>query len=259
MAKAATAEQGSSAGKTRFIISHGDKGGVGKSVTSEAITDYLRSQGYKVALIDADTQNPDVFRMFAEKASIPCMRANLRDENGWMDVMDFVTGHSDHHFVMNTPAGIGEYMKKDMAVFAAFLAEQGAPVAPELWWTMNLAHDSVNLLSEAIKNYGQHFTNIRVVCNMHFSANDPKHFFLWQESPLRASLEKTNGLTIYLPGMHLRIAQKLFDPKKTMPFTDALDVSLGEAVGLGTSEVFKLKDWWREVNVALAPAFAASK
>jgi len=260
MAKAVVADQGSSASKMRFIISHGDKGGVGKSVVSGTLTDYLRSNGHKVALIDADTRNPDVYRMFAEKSGIPCMRANLRNENGWMDVMDFVTGHPGHHFVMNTPAGIGEHMKRDMDMFSAFLSEENVSIALELWWTLNLAHDSVNLLSDALKNYGQYFSNVRVVCNMFHSANDPKHFLLWDQSPLRTNLEKDNGMTIYFPALHVRIVQKLFDPKNIMPFSDAIDASLGEAVGLSPSENFKLKDWWaREVSGALAPAFAASK
>lgn len=258
MAKAV--EQGVNANKMRFIISHGDKGGVGKSVVSEVIVDYLRTHGHKVALIDADTRNPDVYRMFAEKTGVPCMRANLRDENGWMDVMDFVMANPGHYFVMNTPAGIGEHMKRDMDRFSAFLEAENVAIEIELWWTLNLAHDSVNLLDDALKNYGKYFSNVRVVCNMFHSANDPKHFLLWNQSPLRPSLEKTNGMTIYFPALHVRVVQKLFDPKNVMPFSDAIDVSVGEVVALSASENHMLKVWWlREVNEALAPAFATSK
>lgn len=248
-----TPEQSGENKKTRFIISHGDKGGVGKSFTAQSIIDYLRSRGESIGLIEADTQNPDVSRMFSD--SVPNTMTNLRDENGWMDVMDFVTKYPGYTIVMNTPAGIGEYMKKDMAMFAAFLAEQEIPVELELYWTMNLQHDSVNLLGAALKSYGQYFRKIRVVCNLHFSVGDQKQFFLWNESPLRINLEKNNGMTIFLPGMHMRVVKKLFDHEKIMPFSEAIDASLGERVGLENSERFKLSHWFREMSAALAPAF----
>ena len=97
---------------TRLIIVHGDKGGVGKSFVSEAIADFLYANTEPLLIIDADTSNPDVSRMFA--TGVPCMHANLRSENGWMEVMDFVLKHPGHTVIMNTPAGVGEHMASDM-------------------------------------------------------------------------------------------------------------------------------------------------
>lgn len=239
---------------TRIIISHGDKGGVGKSFTSQAVIDYLKGKGDAVAVIEADTQNPDVERMFA--SALPCMLANLRTENGWMEVMDFVANHPGHSIVMNTPAGIGEHMKKDIATFAGFLKTLSTPTELELWWTMNLQHDSVNLMEKAFSSYGKHFARARVVCNLHFSLNDPSHFFLWNESPFRTKFEKTGGKTIHLPGLHLRVVQKLFVPDRVMPFSDAIDASLGEILNLTNSERHKLAEWHREVDMNLDAVFA---
>lgn len=241
---------------TRVIISHGDKGGVGKSFTAQAIVDHLRSKGESVAVIEADTQNPDVHRMFDTR--IPCMLANLRTEDGWMSVMDFVDDHAGYSIVINTPAGIGEHMRKDVATFSGYLKQQKTPTELELWWTMNLQHDSVNLLEKAISSYGMSFNRVRVVCNLHFSANDPAHFFLWHESPVRARFEKAGGKTIYMPGLHLRIVQKLFVPDRVMPFSDALDASLGEVLNLTNSERHKLSEWVTEIGTGLDSAFTVA-
>lgn len=244
---------------TRFIIVHGDKGGVGKSMVAQAMADYLISLGVKVAIIESDTQNPDVARMYAN--SVPVAQTNVRSENGWMDVMDFVMKHPGHTIIMNTPAGIGEYMKADMTSFSNFLEGQDTPVEMELWWTMNVQHDSVNLLNEAYKSYGQFFARLRVVCNLHFSNGDKSTngpFFLWNESPLRTQIEKKGGQTIHFPGLHLRVVSKLFAPGKIMPFSDAVDAVIGEVIGLEHSERWKLQQWIADCKKVFEPAFVAS-
>lgn len=239
---------------TRIIISHGDKGGVGKSMIASAIADYLKIKGEQVAIIDADTQNPDVDRMFGK--FLPCAQMNLRSDNGWMEVMDFVERHPGHTIVISTPAGIGEQMKDDIPRFAAFLADLDTPAEMELWWTINLLPDAVNLLNDAYKSYGKYFTRTRVVRNLFHSMSDARQFIFWDESTLKPKLEKSGGMTINFPALHLRVMSKLFNPENIMPFSDAIDASVGEAVGLTASERFKLKDWFREVGACLEPALA---
>jgi hypothetical protein len=239
---------------TRFIIAHGDKGGVGKSMVARALVDYLHNQGEKVAIIDTDTQNPDVFRMF--KGSVEASMANIREENGWMDVMDFVMAHPGYTFIMNTPAGIGEYMKADLVSFANFLSKQESPVEMELWWTMNGDHDSVNLFSKAYEKYGQFFSRVRVLCNLHFTDGNQNSYVLWNESPLRTRLEKSGGLTMFFPGLNIRVVTKLFNPDVIIPFSQAADTVAGEKVGLGPAEIWKLDSWLSEVAALFGAAFS---
>jgi len=238
---------------TRFIIVHGDKGGVGKSFVAQAIANDLSANSNSVAVIDADTQNPDVSRMFQN--SMPCALANIRNENGWMDVMDFVAKHPGYTFVMNTPAGIGEYMKHELIQFYNFLKAQEMPVEMELWWVMNANHDSVNLFSKAHELYGPHFSKVRVVCNLHFTNGERDGFLLWNESPLRIKIEKTHGPTIYFPGLHIRVVSKIIDPSKVMPFSHAVDASAGEEVDLAPAERWKLQAWLQTINDLFKPAF----
>ena len=241
---------------TRFILVHGDKGGVGKSFVAQALADFFLKNGEQVAIIDADTQNPDVYRMFSKH--MPCAQANIREENGWMDVMDFVESHPGHTIILNTPAGIGEYMKDELATFARYLQVQDVPAQMELWWTMNANHDSVNLFAKAYEKHGHLFTKIRVICNLHFTGGSKEAFVLWDETPLRTRLEKIGGKTIYFPDLHIRIVAKALNPAHIMPFTHAIDAAGGEEVGLLKSESFKFQTWLLEISNLFTSAFDAS-
>ena len=128
----------------------------------------------------------------------------------------------------------------------------------ELWWVMNVQHDSVNLFGKAYANYGQYFARIRVICNLHFADNKREHdgpFMLWNESPLRTRIQNnSNGMTLYFPGLHVRVVVKLFDPENIMPFVDAIDAVAGERIGLEHSERWKLQQWRADISAMLTPA-----
>lgn len=237
----------------RFIISDGGKGGVGKSFTALAIADYLSSQGIPVAVIDADTNNPDVNRMF--NGTVLCKAVNLREDEGWMDVMDFVIENPGHTFIMNTPGGVRADMTKGMPMFAGFLGKQENPIDLELWWTMNNDWDSVILFDAALKGYGHFFTQTHVVCNMHFTDDKAESFYLWNECHLQNEQKSKGGLTIYMPGLHVRIMVKLFNPEKVMPFFKAIDKGIGERIELTESERYRLDLWREDVYTRIAPVF----
>lgn len=241
---------------TRLIIVGGDKGGVGKSVTAQALIDYLRRRGVPVAAIDADTRNPDVERMFSQSGDVKCLLSNLRSKaGGWMDVMDFIMDNIGYTIVMNTPAGAGEYLAQDIPPIAKFMAEMETPSEMELWWTMNHGHDSFNLLEVAHSEYSNHFKRICVVCNLFFTDGNRTPYFKWQESNLKKVIEKKGGSTIYLPGLHGRVTDKLFNPKTILPFSDAIDAAIGEQLDFMHSERVKLKQWVDDVEVIFDPLF----
>lgn len=237
-----------------FNIVSGDKGGVGKSFTALALIDYLSTvKGGEVVVFEADKSNPDVARMY--KDSIKCVYVDLTTENGWMDLMDTVAAHPKASFVLSTPAGIGTYMKLHLPGFKQFIAARKVELDMVLWWVMNPQHDSVNLLAEACNSYGTHFDKVRVVCNTHFSDGNKEAFFLWNDSPLRYKMEKEGTVTLYLPGLSLRVVAKLFHPQKIMPLADAIDIALGEKIGFTESERHKLALWRASVADILDPAF----
>jgi cellulose biosynthesis protein BcsQ len=84
----------------------GSKGGVGKSLLSFALTDYLLSQERNVLLVDTDTDNPDVFKAHdtLELPNLFCMMNSLDDADGWADLLDTVQHYPAHTAVINAAA-----------------------------------------------------------------------------------------------------------------------------------------------------------
>jgi MinD superfamily P-loop ATPase len=62
----------------------GSKGGVGKSLFSFALVDYLLNQERNVLLVDTDTDNPDVYKAHAplELPNLFCLMNSLDDADG---------------------------------------------------------------------------------------------------------------------------------------------------------------------------------
>ena len=253
MAKTSTATRGEDASgevvaagtgalpfKQRVFLFHGDKGGVGKSFMFHVFVDRAHQRGLDVAVIEADTRNPDVIRIF--EGQTVCQMINLRRDDGWMDVIDFVRAHPNHHIAISLPAGIGEAMQKDFEDFCGYLKTK-VPGKPEvvMFWLINLFPDSVNLLHTTYQTVGPLIEKIIVVRNLIFG--DPDQFFIWDESPFRAEIERTGkATTISLPRLHLRVTSKLgADPEGMMPFSQA--VQNPEAFKLLESEQWKLENF----------------
>lgn len=84
----------------------GSKGGVGKSLFSFALVDYLLNRNANVLLVDTDTDNPDVFKAHKELAlpNLLCRLNCLDDADGWADLLDTVQNYPDHAVVINAAA-----------------------------------------------------------------------------------------------------------------------------------------------------------
>lgn len=226
------------------IIFHGDKGGVGKSWTCSVFTDFLVKQQIPVALVDGDTRNPDVSRMFGD--SIPVSNANLREHDGWMDLTDFMMAHQDKVIVISMPAGIGNELRKEAARFGQTIQMLKRPVS--MFWVINRLPDSVNLLNEALAAIGEYLQNKFVVKNLFFG--DEGKFSRWDLSETRKRFEKSGGVTVKLTELHERTVDKLYaDNDNIMPFSAAV-VAVNAADtsphGLTPSENMELICWLQD-------------
>jgi len=226
------------------IIFHGDKGGVGKSWTCAVFTDFLVKHQIPVALVDGDTQNADVSRMFGD--AIPVSNANLRDHGGWMDLTDFMMAHQDKVVVISMPAGIGHELRKEAPRFGQTIQMLKRPVS--MFWVINRLPDSVNLLNEAMAAIGEHLQNKFVVKNLFFG--DEGKFSRWDLSETRKRFEKAGGVTIKLTELHERTVDKLYaDNDNIMPFSAAV-VAVNAADksphGLTPSENMELICWLQD-------------
>ena len=68
----------------------GRKGGVGKSIVSMALVDYLHELGTDVLLIDSDTSNPDVGRAYQNSVETKLLDLDVND--GWIALINSCAG-----------------------------------------------------------------------------------------------------------------------------------------------------------------------
>jgi hypothetical protein len=239
------------------ILFHGDKGGVGKSWACSVFADFLVKAKISTGLVDGDTRNPDVSRMFGDL--VPVVNANLRVHEGWMDLTDFMISHSDRAIAVSMPAGIGGEFRREAGRFFNTVKMLNRPVS--MFWVINRLPDSINLLSEALSVVGDQLHSKVVVKNLFFG--DADKFSRWEHSETRQRFEKAGGQTITLTELHERTVDKLFADNETiMPFSSAL-VPISDAAKsphkLTPSENMELDGWLKENHrtfEALRPALA---
>lgn len=227
-------------GKPVFIF-HGDKGGVGKSWTCSVFTDWACKMNIDIALVDGDTRNPDVSRMFA--SSVPVLPANLRSHEGWMDMTDFLIEHQDRPVVVSLPAGIGGDFRKEAEHFTSMLAMFGRPLV--MFWVINRLPDSINLLNEALAAIGESLSAKVVVRNLFFG--EANKFTRWENSETQRKFTQSGGLTINLTELQERTVDKLFaDNANILPFSMSVvpvDRSSESPHSLTPSENIELMHW----------------
>src|SRR5260370_38725514 len=80
----------------------GGKGGVGKSMVSMALLDYLLDKGVPALFMESDTSNPDVDKAY--RADLPSELVDLDHVDGWIQVVNTCDANRDKAVVGNTPA-----------------------------------------------------------------------------------------------------------------------------------------------------------
>ncbi|MGO9834730.1 MAG: hypothetical protein ACLP1X_10970 [Polyangiaceae bacterium] len=73
-------------GPSRIYWIGGSKGGVGKSMMTVVILDYLLEQGEKVLLVECDTSNPDVWKAYSNEMEGELI--NLDVAYGWIRLVN---------------------------------------------------------------------------------------------------------------------------------------------------------------------------
>lgn len=223
------------------LLIHGDKGGVGKTMLATALIDYLIGTGKPLSLVDADTRNADVVRMF--DGAIPTVALDLQRDEGWMDLIDFVMAQAGRHVVVSLPGGIGERVTSELP---RLWDQLGTDRRLGLAWVLNRGPDSVNLLGHALAALRSHLAFVAVVKNLYFGTSE--QFTRWDESALRAELERMpSAVTISLGELVDRVVDKVFgDPEAVLPYS-AVKVEPREweksPKGLTASENVRLLQW----------------
>ncbi|AKS24098.1 MAG: putative mobilization protein (MobD) [Leptospirillum sp. Group II 'C75'] len=206
----------------------GAKGGVGKSMVSLGLIDFLRKEGREPVLVETDKKNPDVGR--AHKSEIPTEGLDLSDQDGWVELLD-LCGKAENPVVINSAAGADETQGID--ALEQSLEASGKKLV--VLWVINRQRDGVELLREFMKSVQS--AEVHVVRNLYFGA--AHKFELFNDSKTRKELEERGGRILDFPEIADRIANELYS--KRVSIAKCLD-------GAETGTRFILARWQNAVH-----------
>lgn len=188
-----------------IVISHGDKGGVGKSLLTCALIDFRANQkGFdasKLVILDADPRNADVFRMFDGYPQFGKVeRISLASKEDWMKFIDRIQDEKGkgYDYILSLPAGIGGILSKEGAKFGDLVGQLGHEIM--MFWTIDRMPDSINLLKRALFDLGGKVKQTILVKNLFFG--DVESFTRWDNSYLRKLFLLQGGIESNLPELH---------------------------------------------------------
>ncbi len=214
-----------------IIVVGGGKGGVGKSTVSIGVIDTLLARGKKVRLIESDTSNPDVWKMY--KNEIETSLIDLDDANGWIELVNVCDGNPDFFVVLNTAARNNRGVSAYGETLNSTLVELKRDLVTI--WVINRQRDSLELLNKYMTALTD--SRIHVMRNGYFG--EEQKFELYNDSKLRTQVENTGGKSLTFPDLADRVSDDLYSER----------LSIGAAMqALPLGNRAELARWRREVH-----------
>ena len=203
-----------------IVFVTGSKGGVGKSLTTMAVLDYLTSEHRYVRLLEADTTNPDVWKAY--RRLVEGEVVSLDEVDGWITLVNTCDANPFKAIVINTPARNNDAVLRHGAILLDSLKELARPLVT--LWVINRQRDSLELL----KNYMESM-NAGVV---HVIRNGYQNKFeLYQSSSMPETIAQQGGKSLFLPDLADRVTDELYSRRITLQEA-AQQLKLGDRVEL---------------------------
>ena len=204
----------------------GSKGGVGKSILSMLLADFLTQyRKRKIILVESDTSNPDVGKTFTHSDDVEVLSLSLDEADGWIELVNYCEA-SDKDLVINSAARSGEAIEKFGDTLIGSLDELQRQLVS--FWVINRQRDSIELLKKYMDVVPG---ELHVVRNTFYG--EPQKFELFNNSKTKVEAEK-RGATIDLPDLADRVTDDLYS--KRLSIVTAL-----ETMPLGNKA--ELKRW----------------
>lgn len=216
-----------------LTLFHGDKGGVGKSFCCCSYIDALISQGRsdEVLVVESDTRNPDVARMF--QSYLPVRKVDLKKHEGWMQLIDIMAQDPNREVVVSLPAGVGHQLEKESDYLVYVLSQLEHPL--RVFWPINRMKDSLILLRSFL-NTSVAASALRIEVIMNGVFGEKEQFTRWLESKTRQEfLQLKQAGEFYLPELHCRVVDDVSGPFsqsiKDLPFSSRVELERWMADG----------------------------
>ena len=183
----------------------GSKGGVGKSILSMILADFLtKSKNRKIILIESDTSNPDVGKTFAHNDDVEVLSLSLDNADGWIELVNYSEANKKD-IVINSAARSGEAVEKFGGTLIGSLDELHRLLIS--FWVINRQRDSIELLKKYMDVVPG---ELHVVRNTFYG--EPQKFELFNGSKTKIEAEK-RGATIDLPDLADRVTDDLYSKR----------------------------------------------
>jgi hypothetical protein len=197
----------------------GSKGGVGKSLISTVLIQFLidkYGESKVVHLIETDESNPDVGRMYSGKIPVTPLVLDERD-TGWITLYDILEENEDTLFVINSAARSNHGIEVNGKNFSDAIGDKSVPYDLVTFWPINRQVDCVNLLMDYLRviQNGPVF----VIRNNYWG--EPKDFLIYDSmmkkpKNIEIAESRINGVLDF-PALNDLITLAFYSYSKTLP------------------------------------------
>jgi hypothetical protein len=187
----------------------GSKGGVGKSIVTLALVDYIFDKKEKISVIETDTSNPDVYKTFSKEKDIDTLLVDLDKADGWIELVNTCDEKNDHTIIINTAARNNSGIEKYGDTLKSTLPELNRTLVT--LWILNRQRDSLELLRSFLNTFSADNARIHVIRNNYFGMEEK--FELYNGSATRKIIEDKGGKSLNFPDLADRVADDLYSKR----------------------------------------------
>jgi MinD-like ATPase involved in chromosome partitioning or flagellar assembly len=208
--------------KAIFLVG-GGKGGVGKSLMSMALLDYLQAAGHQPFLVETDTSVPDVFKTYQEQ--IRGELVNLDEREGWIELVNLVASKAESPVVINT----GARNQTGVSNFGRTLSKALEELERKLvvLWMIDRKRESLELLWDFMAAIPD--AEVHVVRNLYLGSE--KKFELYNGSKIKSEIEAKGSRSLSLPELADRVTDAMNRGRLTIEKATG-ELSLGDRMEL---------------------------
>jgi len=201
----------------------GGKGGVGKSLLSMTVVDFLSCTERAPFLVETDTSVPDVYKTY--QAETGGELVNLDEREGWIELVNLVESKAESAFVINT----GARNQTGVSNFGKTLSKALPQLKRKLivFWLIDRKRESLELLADFLGALPD--AEVHVVRNMYLGTE--RKFELYNGSKMRAAIEKAGGRSMNFPEVADRVTDAMNKSRWTIAKA-AAELPLGDRMEL---------------------------
>jgi hypothetical protein len=207
-----------------LILTHGDKGGTGKSHTAQLTAAAYRAAGQSLLLVDGDAKNPGLHRAFDHKPD-EVLRINMRKPEGVDQLFEnFLTAPGD--VLVDLPAGgsdmtarlVGGGTSEGTVDVETLFAELDARMT--ILFVVDQGRDSVVALNEELQILAGRSTDWIIVRNHRLEDAAFTRFDRWA-----AQVDLSRATILDMPRLDRKVIEVLVDAKANLTELSGLETA----------------------------------